>query len=366
MPSETSDHEVDSADIDPTPSTSRETVDAASLTDLTSSKISQLEETSKDYFALKTLYYSLKEKASTDFANISIDTFKDDGQINFYTGLGNHKTLKILFDFVSPHVPHTTHNKLSNFQQLVLFLIRLRLNLETQDLGYRYNVSQETACRTFNKWLDIMHIKLKKIVFWPERQNLIKTMPSSFRSNFEGHIAVIIDCFEIPIDRPSSLKARAATWSNYKQRNTVKYLIGITPQGVISFISIGFGGRCSDKYVTETSGIFNNLIPGDVVLADRGFNNLNSVGFYCAKLVLPASARGIKQLNPVDVESTKKIASLRIHVERVIGQLRQKFQILKGVLPLELLNNSNDDVAPIDKIVHVCCALVNLMPSVIR
>lgn len=142
-------------------------------------------------------------------------------------------------------------------------------------------------------------------------------------------------------------------------------MIGITPQGFISFISLGFGGRCSDKFVTENSGIFDNLIPGNVVLADRVFMNVNSVGFFCAKLVLPASARGVKQLNPIHVESTRKIASLRIHVERVIGQLRQKFHILKGALPIELLKCTDGEFAQIDKIVHICCSLVNMMPSVV-
>jgi hypothetical protein len=302
------------------PTSSPKKVDTASLTDLTSSKMNHLEEIAEDYFSLQNIYYSLKKRVSLDFSNLTVDSFKDDPQINFYTGLVNVKILRWIFDFVWPHAPHTTNNKLTNFQEFCLFLVRLRLNLLTQDLGYRFNIAQETASRIFNKWLDIMYLRLRKVVFWPEREDLIKTTPESFKSSFEGHVAVIIDCFEISINRPSSLDARAETWSNYKQRNTVKYLIGITPQGFISYISEGYGGRCSDKYVTETSGILNNLIPGDVILADRGFMNINSVGFFCAKLVLPASARGIKQLDPVDIETTRKIAALRIHVERVIGR----------------------------------------------
>ena len=43
------------------------------------------------------------------------------------------------------------------------------------------------------------------------------------------------------IERPSSLIARAMTWSNYKHHNTVKFLFGITPQEVISFISKAWG-----------------------------------------------------------------------------------------------------------------------------
>ena len=40
--------------------------------------------------------------------------------------------------------------------------------------------------------------------------------------------AVIIDCFEIFIDIPPDLKARALSYNHY---NTVKYLIEITTKG---------------------------------------------------------------------------------------------------------------------------------------
>ena len=35
--------------------------------------------------------------------------------------------------------------------------------------------------------------------------------------------------------RPKNLTATAQTWSNYKLNNTLKYSIGITPAGAISF-----------------------------------------------------------------------------------------------------------------------------------
>ena len=60
-----------------------------------------------------------------------------------------------------------------------------------------------------------------------------------YRVKFGTKITTIIDCFEIFIARPNNLKARALTWSNYKHHNTAKYLIGITPQGKICFISNG-------------------------------------------------------------------------------------------------------------------------------
>jgi len=63
----------------------------------------------------------------------------------------------------------------------------------------------------------------------------------------------------------------------------VKFLIGISPQGSITFISKGWGGCVSDHYLTENSGILEKL-SGDIVLADRGFNVHEAAGLYCAEV----------------------------------------------------------------------------------
>jgi hypothetical protein len=172
-------------------------------------------------------------------------------------------------------------------------------------------------------------------------------MPMQFRKYFGTKCAVIIDCFEVFIDIPSNLKARAETWSSYKHHNTVKFLIGITPQGTISFISNAWGGRASDKYITEHSGFLNNIFPGDLVLADRGFDIHDSVGSLMAQVKIPSFTRGNSQLTPVDFETTRKIAHIRIHVERVIGMVRQKFTILDGQIPIDLLICKDDDIEQI-------------------
>ena len=185
-------------------------------------------------------------------------------------------------------------------------------------------------------------------------------MPSVFLKNFGNKVAVIIYCFEIFIDRPSSLIARAMTWSNYKYHNTVKYLIGVTPQGLISFASFGWGGPASDKYLTENCKLLNNLLPGDIVLADRRVDIADSVGMYQAILYIPAFTKGKKQLSANEVEDTRRIAYVRIYVQRVIGLVRRKYVMLQSTLSVHLSSTKpGESIAPIDKIVTICCALTN-------
>ena len=119
--------------------------------------------------------------------------------------------------------------------------MKIKLNCPFQDLAYRFGVSVSTVSRIFDKWIDIMSTRLKFLILWPQREELIKTIPLVFKQNFGDKVAVIIDCFEVFIERPSSFIARAMTWSNYKHHNTVEFLIGISPQGVISFISKTWG-----------------------------------------------------------------------------------------------------------------------------
>ena len=258
----------------------------------------------------------------------------------FYTGLANLKVLQTVFDFLFAVMGEKIRAVLSPFQEMVLTIMPFSLNLTINDLSYRFNISRSTTSSVVLKWINIMFVRLRPLIMWPGREEIISTTPVSFRQYFKTKVAVIIDCFEIFINKPSNLKARSATWSQYKDHNTTMFLIGIIPQGVITFISKAWGGRTSEKYLTENSKFLNNLLPGDVVLADRGFDIAESVGFYCAEVKISAFTKGKKQLSGADVESTRRIASVRIYVERVIGLIRNKYTYYKAYFLLIFLSQN--------------------------
>ena len=93
-------------------------------------------------------------------------------------------------------------------------------------------------------------------------------MPQCFMYSFGRKVTVVIDCFEIFIKKPTNLLARGQTFSSHKHHNTIKILIGITPQRIISYVSEAWNGKRSDKYVTENCDFLEHLKPGDVVMAD--------------------------------------------------------------------------------------------------
>ena len=202
---------------------------------------------------------NLKQSQEAGNSVLSKSWFEADKErVKFYTGLTAMNVMMAVFDLISPALPE--RKSISKFQQLLITFMRLRLNLSVQDLAYRFEVHASTVSRVFQTCVHVMFTSMAFLVKWREREELKLTLPACFGEKF-SLCAVIIDCFEVFIDRPSCLLAHAQTWSSYKHHNTAKFLIRITPQGTVSFISKGWGGRASDKFITEHCGLLKKLLP---------------------------------------------------------------------------------------------------------
>lgn len=182
--------------------------------------------------------------------------------------------------------------------------MRLCLNLFIEDLAYRFNISKSTVSRIFQKWIDVMAIRLQFLITWHSKNIVHTNMPQIFK-NLYPNVSCIIDCSEIFMERLLSFQARAQTYSNYKKHNTVKFLIAVSPTGTICFISQCWGGCVSDKFLTQKSGILHLLDPGDMMIADRGFNIAEGIQvLFGANLEIPAFTKGKSQLSPREVEKS--------------------------------------------------------------
>ena len=103
-----------------------------------------------------------------------------------------------------------------------------------------------------------------------------------------------------------------------------------------------------------------------MVIADRGFTISDDLWVFGAKLEIPPFTRGKTQLSQREVEMSKKLSQVRIHVERIIGLLKNKYTILRGKLPITILKHKNDfEECNIDRILVVCASLVNLCKSTV-
>ena len=108
------------------------------------------------------------------------------------------------------------------------------------------------------------------------------------------------------------------------------------------------GIRCTHVHLTEKCGLLEKLLPGDLVLADRGFNIQESVGLFCAEVkILPFTK---KQLSKAEVDNSRQLSRVRIHVERDIGVIRQKYSILESTLPINFIMCTQEEDTSVIKL----------------
>ena len=193
--------------------TSNDLMEKSLQTDISNEYFSSLKES---YAEVNHRLYTLQ----TENEMLKVDTKKwfkeNDEKVLFYTGLANFKVLQTAFDFLFAVVGEKNRAVLSPFQEMVLTLMRLRLNLTINDLSYRFNISRSTTSSVVLKWINVMFLRLRPLMMWPGREEIISTTPVSFRKCFKTKVAVIIDCFKIFINKPTNLKALNAIWSQYK------------------------------------------------------------------------------------------------------------------------------------------------------
>ena len=311
--------------------------------------------------ALSSENLRLKQNLQT----FTLEMFRNDNEkVRIFTGLQNFRVMVAILQQIQPLL--NQRSTLHPFKQFLLTCMELKLGVSMPYLAQIFDVHPSTISRTFINTLDIMnkHV-VPLLLFWPERDTLRKTMPLIFRPDYATCVC-IVDCFEIFIKKPKDLKARALTYSSYKSHNTMKCLIGIAPNGMITFISKGWGGRATDKHVVEQCGIMEKFLRGDSLMVDRGFPISDVLALYGISLSIPPFTRGKKQLSPLDLERCRQISALRIHVERVIGLVRKKYAILRSTIPVSLLYHPKEtSFTTLDKIVRIACALCNTAPPIV-
>ncbi|XP_063236328.1 uncharacterized protein LOC134538769 [Bacillus rossius redtenbacheri] len=249
-----------------------------------------------------------------------------------------------------------SYSKISKENRLLIFLMKMKTGLSYSAMRVMFGVHRTTISRIFTTTLMLLASTMANYVFWPSRESIMETMPAIFKRKYPN-CRVIIDCTEIKVEQPPIVDQRIFLYSNYKGTYTIKFLVGISPSGMVTFKSKCYGGRSSDTFITNDCGLLILLEVGDEVMADKGFPGIKtSLSDKGVVVVTPPYLHDGK-LTAEEVETTYSIASVRIHVERCIQRIKI-FHILDK-LSIELLPF-------IDDIVHMCCVLVNLQSPIIK
>ena len=290
----------------------------------------------------------------------------DDKQTHLFTGLPSYNVFALILTYLTPFVTKekSLGSGLTLDDELLVTLMKISQGFTNQVIGSMFEIHESKVTRIFHRWIDVMFQGLQPLIVWPDKEMIVTHMPSCFKPRYSKAVC-IIDCSEVFIQRPTSLTARGQTYSNYKSHNTIKFLVAITPTGAVSFISKCWGGRVSDRHLTVNSGLMRHLKYGDLVLADRGFDIADDLAMVGASLAIPPFTKGKPQLSQREVEFSRQLSNVRIHVERAIGRMKN-YKILQSTLPISLIKRDHEtESAMIDKIVFTCAALCNLHPPLV-
>uniref|UniRef100_A0A8C9XSS4 DDE Tnp4 domain-containing protein n=1 Tax=Sander lucioperca TaxID=283035 RepID=A0A8C9XSS4_SANLU len=208
--------------------------------------------------------------------------------------------------------------------QILLILMKLRQNFVIVDLAKRFKMSPGQVSKTLKFWIDVIAEHTQDLIPWLPRETRKATLLKAFKDSFPN-TTCIIDCTESVLQKAKNLDSRTESYSHYYAK--------------------AYGGKCSDRFITQNSGFLDHLRAGDEVTGDRGFTIRDLLEERNVGLITPQVTR------------TRRIANVRIHIERAIRRLKV-YKILSQTVPIH-------SVTKIDKILKICAALVNLRGELI-
>lgn len=279
-----------------------------------------------------------------------------DSDLSTLTGIPFLSLLDTMEELVKELKPDNRMSKLSIRSIIIMTFMKFKINCSYAVLAVLFReYTPESCSHRINEMINILYVALRPLIFWPTREEIAQNMPKCFKG-FET-VRVILDCTEVAIGHPKKLCCQIATYSHYKGCNTLKFMTGVTPAGMISFVSEPYGGRASDKVIFEQSNIINLLEKFDAVMVDKGFK----IGEVCAQnditLVCPAFLEKRSQFPASEACETVSIARARVHIERA-NQRIKAFKILEQMPPCLVKKGG--------KFFSIVCAVVNLSAPILK
>jgi DDE superfamily endonuclease len=200
-----------------------------------------------------------------------LEMLRFDHQLKVWTGLGAD-TFDILEMIIEEmENKHDITFTLAAFDRIVLVMMIIRHNFQFNMVCDLFGRSKTTISKYFRSTVVIMSEALHSLVYWPTQEENLASMPTYFVPFF-CDTQIVLDCTECKITLMKCVNCRMASYSHYKSAHTVKYLVGVTPCGSINYISRGYPGRASDKYIFNKEKV-NELINPNLgaVMTDKGF-----------------------------------------------------------------------------------------------
>ena len=247
--------------------------------------------------------------------------------------------------------------KLDAINQFYLCLFILRtgnsLSVATSLFGLG---SRTTTMSYFVTWLQALALTFKVAFPFPNQADTQASMPPEWVDTFGNRrIRIVIDSTNINIPTASDPDVQSGTYSKYYSGNVAKILVGTSPAGAITFVSLPFPGKISDVDLTKELLYLDVLDVGDDVMGDKGFTIHHLTYLLGIGVIMPPKKqRGVSIFTADQSNTTSKIANKRIHVERAMKRIKA-FKAIAKTVPADQL-----DI--LSHVVFVIAFLSNLQP----
>jgi hypothetical protein len=285
----------------------------------------------------------------------------DADAIHYYTGLEEYKKFQFVLQTLGEAANHLTYyysqvQQINVEDQFFLTLIRLRRHKTYFELSRLFGISECTVTNIFVTWINFMYYQWRELNTWPSKDLVHYHAPTDFRDKFSTTRAMV-DGTECPIKKPKNPLSQQQTFSHYKNKNTVKVLVSATPAGLVSHVTDAYGGAASDRQIVERSNLAQICDPKDSLMADKGFNVQDIFAPYDVHINIPEFFKKKNRMSGKTVMKDRKIASKRVHIERIIG-LGKTYTLLT-----RNMNASETKMAT--KIIFVCYMLCNFKKRIV-
>lgn len=209
------------------------------------------------------------EKEILKFHSVS-PSISNISQLVTITGLPNFEILKKLEIGVKMLENSNSKILFPAKERIILTLMRINCDVPFALLAWIFQCTPSTCQNYFHNMIPKLARIFKALFFWPTKEQNESSMPNCFK-DFANTIAVM-DGTEIKVEQSNCLHCKVLTYSYYKGCHTVKFLVVVSPSGLILYISVAYGGRASDKAIFNDCGLISKFTPHrDAVMVDKGF-----------------------------------------------------------------------------------------------
>ena len=218
--------------------------------------------------------------------------------------------------------------------RLLMTLFWLRVYPSYSLLGWLFGLDKANAWRNAQDTLALLDTLPDFPFDRPARDRKKVRTAEALLQEFPD-VCLIVDAKEQPFRRPGGWDNQKAFYSGKRKQHTLKYQVGVTPEGRVGSVSVSVPGGVHDLTLLRGSGLLGRLGGAEGVMADKAYLGADE-GRPGLRVVLPVKRPPKGELSKSQKGYNRRVSRRRVRVEHVLAQfsrfaaLRQRSRGILG------------------------------------